>query len=218
MGKLTIKSNQIKKLNSLIEKEIGNIFAETIRESGDLLFKEAEILANQIEGSTEFLQLHTTLVGEFGFTPSEVQGLSDIFSLLIPGTDSKITRVKVKSSPRSSIAVLDWVDFNNLKKHPLAQHDLTRFNRKTKTWELTERVSWVEWLEEGATIRGYFFNDKAKISRRTPPSRSGEGIMNKRPGGLWAFQPTKIFQKTANKFNTNNFKKGFGLLIKKRNR
>jgi hypothetical protein len=86
-------------------------------------------------------------------------------------------------------------------------------NDITKT-SITDIVSWIEWLEDGVTIRGFqFFKPNfTNIAR----SRSGEGLMREIPGSLFKIEPSRIFQKIEKNIKKLSIlKKGFGLVVKK---
>jgi hypothetical protein len=146
---------------------------------------EAARLAKLYASSATFKNLKTKLVGEFGFTPDELNKIDGILTHLIP--PDSITWIDKNISGKSKHALLYWVDYEELKKSSTAQHELTKFNPATEQFELTEVVSWVEWAEEGVTIRGYIFDP----TQRGKFSRSRQGIMRQRAGGIWIFPPSR---------------------------
>jgi len=216
MADVFIRSAEISRMNRAIINASAQIMNQALNRTADeILFKEAEKLADKVENSNEFRDVQTTLVGEFGFTAQEVAQLPRIFSLLIPGTDRRITRIDRKTGTLDNFAILRWNDLETLFKHPFAQHDLTRFNVDTRSFQLTETVSWIQWWEEGQVRTGVVFDPNSPNARRIPPSRSGKGLMRETTGGIWRLEPTFIFRKTADAFNPKNMVKQFKLLVKK---
>ena len=171
------------------------------------MFREAERLADVVKSSQEFRDLKTPLlIGRFGFTPDEVAKLDTIFPLIGPSNNNQITKVKKRLGGRVPNIELNWVDFDRLKEHPTAQHPLTRFNRDSGQFERTGTiVSWIEWWEEGVTIRGHLFSRGNQLNSQF--SRSGQGIMQKRGSSFFMLEPTRIFEKVglqeANKVTRN---------------
>ena len=213
MGKITVSSSA----GRLFEKNIRDVLSIKVNKAANksrlLLVEQAAILLREFQQSQEFNALKTTLVGEFGFTPEEVVNLNRVFQLLLP--QNEVTKTTIKATKDRTLAVLDWVDFDKLKEHSFAQHPLTRFNAETGQFEITQIISWVEWLEEGATVRGYvpLLNLKPNM---LPYSRSGKGLMIPKSGGIWTFPPTSLFRNIAESFKgkvLEDFKKGIGILI-----
>ena len=169
---------------------------ELERATNRVLEREIAEIARAIEASPEFQALGGRLQGEFGFTDAEVAALPQIFSLLIPGTPGSVVEI-VSQGTGSSQQTTARLDLDRLKAHPLAQHDLTNTRGPGQT------ISWVEWLEEGVTIFGYVFDDRLEFTRRTPPSRSGEGLMIPTAGGIWVSEPTFIFERSFDRLNQN---------------
>jgi len=194
-----------KQLRAAVNIKVARIIAN----SESFLLETAEMLRDQFASSTEFLEIQTKLVGEFGFTPEEVVDLSKILDLLVP--NNEITKLSLKVSPNRQEAMLEWVDIAKLKQHQLAKHDLTKLNLQTGNFELTDVISWVEWLEDGAIVRNYVF-DGEQTGRF---SRSGEGIMRRVSGGFWEFAPTKVFEKIARRLKDSDIARGFGVVIRK---
>ena len=188
------------------------------------LKEQAEILQQKFLSSEEFTALGGRLVGEFGFTPEEVNNLQRISSLLVPGSND-ITVSKVKVAKGEYSMLLEWVDLAKLKEHEFAQHVLTRLDASGRVIGITDIVSWVEWLEEGATVRGYYFSRPG--GRFSGPageqvaaanfSRSGEGLMKKSQAGSWIFRPTRVFERIGKQTSKQDFKRGFGLLVRSLN-
>lgn len=197
-----------------LDQEIQKRMNEIIRRSDDFLFKQAELLRDRFESSNEFRDLSGRLVGEFGFTPEEVRNLSQILTLLVPRSND-VTTLKITQRGGVSLALLEWVDFDKLKEHPFAQHDLTRLNPRTGQFELTERISWVDWLENGAVVRGYNFERVSGNSPAREFSRSGQGIMRLSRSGFWQFQPTKVFENIGKTFSRSEFRRGFGVVLRR---
>ena len=74
--------------------------------------------------------------------------------------------------------------------------------------DVIQVVSWIDWLENGVTVRGYDFDPNVPLNRRIF-SRSQQGLMKENPGGMWQFRPTKLFERTAKSFNIEPIKNGF---------
>jgi hypothetical protein len=107
-----------------------------------------------------------------------------------------VTKVKKRLRARKPSIELQWVDFDKLKDHPIAQHPLTRFNRDSGQFENTGTiVSWIEWWEEGVTIRGHIFSRGNR--QNTQFSRSGQGIMQRRNGSFFMLEPTRVFERVG---------------------
>lgn len=216
MARITIENER--EFERFLTKEITKRVGQAIRNSEPFLMKQAELLRDKFANSEEFRAVQTRLVGEFGFTPQEVRDLQRILTLLVPGSN-KVTQLKVTSRASEFAAILEWVDFDQLKTHPFAQHDLTRLDPMTGSFTLTETVSWVDWLENGQVVRGYVFNP---IRTGNDPSarfsRSGRGIMQLARGGFWEFRPTKVFDKIGKTFSESEFKRGFGAVLRRRGR
>jgi hypothetical protein len=212
MARIKIGNIQFNRFAREIQSHVRSIFSRAIDESRDLVFRESEMLAEAILQSEEFNSLQGRLAGEFGFTPEEITDLPRIGQLLIPGTDRNITNIEIKNNTQRNSIVLNWVNFDNLKKHPLSQHDLTRFNRSSGSFEVQQTISWVEWLEEGVTVRGYVFDPGRTNS---PPSRSAAGLMVQRSGGIWVYRPTQLFRDLGRKFDDQRLRRGFGVIIRR---
>lgn len=163
----------------------------------EFMFNEAERLAEVVRNSREFRELKTPLlIGRFGFTPSEVSRLDEIFPLIGPRGNNQVTKVKKRLRARAPAIELQWVDFDKLKDHALAQHPLTRFNPDSGQFESTGTVvSWIEWWEDGVTIRGHIFTRGNQ--RNVEFSRSGQGLMQSRRGSFFMLQPTRIFERVG---------------------
>lgn len=210
-----IKVINEQQFDQALKKEIGKKMQNIILNSDKFLMKQADILRDQFQNSQEFRDLSGKLVGEFGFTPEEVRNLKEILTLLVPG-NNRVTTLKVTQSSSKFSAILEWVDFNKLKDHPLAQHDLTRVDSQTGQFKLTETISWVDWLENGAVVRGYNFSEVGGNSPGRAFSRSGKGIMRESKSGFWDFTPTKVFDSIGKKFSEAEFKRGFGVVLRRR--
>lgn len=206
--KIFIRSSEEKKFEKAIARKVSTIMDAALDEIADDLFKEAEKLAKEVQ---KFIDSQAfKLIGEFGFTPEEViSKLNKVETLLIPDGGSITTLDRKKG--RTQHAILNWVDIDALKESDLAQHDLTRWNPAVRRFVRTETISWIEWLEEGKVITGWTFDPGRTAS---PPSRSGEGLMVK--DGLWRFEPTFIFEKTAKGFKPAELEKQFRIIVKKK--
>lgn len=202
------------KIDRAIKKAIRNKMARIFRASEELMKLNAEVLRDTFRDSAEFRDLSGRLVGEFGFTPEEVSNLDKILELMVPG-NSNITVSKLNIGKTYSF-ILEWVDYDKLKKHPYAQHDLTRLDRDGSIIDITATVSWVEWLEEGESIIGYRFDPVGNRGFAKKQSRSGEGLMKKTTGGgAWVFEPTGILHRIAEMEDGKLLRRGFGLLARK---
>lgn len=200
------------RLRLAVEKAISKKMSRLFVQGPELMKAQAEVLRTVFANSQEFQDLKGRLVGEFGFTPEEVSQLDRILELLVPGAHG-ITVSNVKTGPGQFLMQLEWVDFKALKRHDFAQHVLSKLDSSGAVDSITDIISWVEWLEEGATIRGFEFFRPDSKNRRF--SRSGEGLMKQTDGGVWSFQPTRVFERIAKEEKGRFLKKGFGLLIKR---
>ena len=216
MAEITVKNPNL--LNSAIRAAISKKMEKIFKGGGEeLMLQQAKVLRDVFANSDEFQSLKGKLKGEFGFTNEEVAKLDRILDLLLPNNEVTVSRVQ--TSGGKFLMQLEWVDFRKLKEHEFAQHELTRLDAMGRVVDITDVISWVEWLEEGATIRGYSFSrvrrGQGAVGGTDPSafSRSGEGIM-KRSGGIWTFQPTRIFHEIANDKRNLILKKGFGVLVK----
>lgn len=215
MAKITFKNTSAidTAIRQAVDKRMTNIFAR----GGPLLIKQqAEILRNAFRDSPEFASIKTDMVGEFGFTNQEVANLDRILELLVPG-NGPITISDIKASKgRPKSLMLKWIDFGKLKDHEFAQHALTRLDNTGSITEVTDIVSWIEWLEEGVSVLGYTFSDAIGQKGR---SRSGEGIMQQQKGGSFTIQPSRVFERIADLGSRpgglNIIKKGFGIIAKR---
>lgn len=182
--------------------------------AGDFLLNEqAIVLRDAFASSAEFRALGGRLKGEFGFTDDEVANLDRILSLMIPKTGQPVTVSTVKTSGNKLSMLLEWVDFAQLKDHEFAEHALTKLDSAGQVVGVTDTISWIEWLEEGATIRGYrFFRPRGNTARF---SRSGEGLMTISRSNFWTFEPTRVLESIAKRTDVKTLRKGFGILVKR---
>jgi hypothetical protein len=195
MAKIVVSRAERKRFSDFAVRHADKIMRLAIARMDKILFEEAEKLADRVRESEEFKALKTpTLIGQFGFTPQEVANLDNLFPV-IQGGDKSITNVKVKTMTKIKSAILNWVDFAKLKDHPVAEHELTSFDARSRTFSVDQIVSWIEWWEEGVTVRGHIFTRGNELNRSF--SRSGLGIMMPRSGGFFLLRPTMIFQKTG---------------------
>lgn len=205
-----------REFEQFLTKEISKRVQKAVAGSEKFLMKQAELLRDKFDNSQEFRAVQTRLVGEFGFTPTEVRNLKQILKLLVPGSN-KVTTLKVTTGSSQFSAILEWVDFDKLKAHPLAQHDLTRLDPVSGSLTLTETISWVDWLEDGRVVRGYTFNPiRSGNDPSSKFSRSGQGIMQLSRSGFWEFRPTKVFRNIGKSFSGSEFKRGFGVVIRRK--
>ncbi len=209
MANIVINNRHIDQFSSNVKSK-ANDFMMRIFKSPQMqkfLFEQSNFLTTQLSNSSEWSALHNQLIGEFGFTPEEVSRLNEILPFIETG--SNISKVEISVSTNRCFAVLQWVDFEELKNHPLAQHALTRRGENIGSgWDIISYVSWIDWLENGETIEGYSFIDKAWGAY----SRSGKGIMKK--GGLWQFEPTHIFEQISSKLDKKQLEKGLGVVLR----
>lgn len=219
----TIRIKYENRLEAQIKRAIRAKMKRVFDNSEKLLLGQAEVLRQKFQNSKEFKDLSGKLVGEFGFTPEEVQKLDRITDLMVP-KGNEITITKIKTGPNLFLMQLDWVDFRKLKEHEFAQHALTKLDQSGRVERITDIISWVEWLEEGASVIGYqFFRPGTGVARlegggraaAAQFSRSGEGLMRRTSAGFWTFQPTRVFERIAQEEKADFIKKGFGLLLKK---
>jgi hypothetical protein len=211
--KLLISNPELRRFEKFVETETARIITVALNKMDRVLFAEAERLADIVRSSPEFAALKTpALIGRFGFTPNEVARLDNLFSVIAPNRDNEVTNVNKVLVGKKRSAILNWVDFEQLKKHQVAQHPLTKLNVQTNTFQVQQIVSWIEWWEEGVTVRGHVFSPQGTIF-----SRSGEGIMQTRSGSLFALRPTRIFAKTGEQGQgiRDNLKRSFISLVRK---
>lgn len=208
MAKLVVNSANGRNFGAQVKRVLALKMAKVFDEGIDVLLQKiANDLRTFIASSSEFKNLSGRLVGEFGFTPEEVANLDRILDLLLPG--NQVTDIELITNSRRSVAILKWVNFDRLRIHPFAQHDLTKGH--PDNIQLTETISWVDWLENGATITGYSFSRPNAIEKES--SRSGEGIM-RADDGIWTFQPTQIFKRAGNSINVSEMRRGFGIVLR----
>lgn len=167
-------------------------------------------LANDILESPEWKDLKTPKrIAEFGFRPWEVDELDEIaYRYLIP-VHHDITTLEVKTGVRTASAVLSWCNFAKLLKNPFALHDLTKRNAKTRGWEKTKTVSWLEWFEYGVTVDDWIVQYPL-APRWKFFSRSRLGLMRPAEGSSWSYPGSYLFKRTASGFKSKvtEFKKG----------
>lgn len=202
------KSRFESQIQNVILKKMKKVFVKT----DALLNQHAEVLKKTFADSDEFNSIKTKFKGEFGFTDVEIANLDRILTLLVPGGNN-ITVTKRKITNDEFFVSLEWVDFKQLKAHEFAQHELTRLDATGNIVEITDIISWVEWLEEGATVRGYqFFRP---TGRTVNFSRSGEGLMRQSRSNFWTFAPTRVFERISKLDPNETIGKGFGILVRK---
>lgn len=210
MGQIIVRGQN--RIEAQVRRAIQNRMKKIFSKGDFLLQRQAEVFQQVFKNSEEFNSLKTKFKGEFGFTDQEVADLDKILTLLVPG-NSEITTSKVNIRPSQFSMILQWVDFRKLKAHEFAQHELTRLDKAGNVIGITDIISWIEWLEEGATIRGYRFFRPKGVGKNF--SRSGEGLMRKKAGGVWMFEPTRIFERIAKEEDGDFLRKGFGILVKR---
>jgi hypothetical protein len=170
-------------------KQIGKLVATQARK---LFQKKIEELNEAFLTSSDFKNIKTRLVGEYGFTPEEVQSLDNIVDAM----------TRVSNIDDSDGFVIQYVNLRALHNQPEAQHGLSSSSRAG------EVVSWTEWLEEGVSITGHSYTAKP-----SPDSRSGKGIMSE--GGAWALRPTRAFSNLSKKFGLKEAKEIMTLSVKR---
>jgi hypothetical protein len=215
MAKAFLDQNFSAKIRRAVDRKMSNVFAR-----GNLLLeRQANILREAFASSPEFNEMKTSQLGQFGFTPEELAQLDKVLQLLVPGNHN-ITVSQIRTTPgRSKLLLLQWVNFEELTKHPFTQHELTRLDEQGNVIEITDVISWVEWLERGATFRGFqFFKpggtfQGGQLSLR---SRSGEGLMRK-VGGVFIIEPTRIFERLGSDrlLTLPTLQNGFGILVRR---
>jgi len=195
-------------LQNQIRKAIDRKMDKIMQGAKELLEEQARVYRDKFANSQEYQNIKDKMRGEFGFTDEEVAGLDRILELMVPSNND----VTVSFFDNKGNIMLEWVDYNKLRDHPFAQHDLTRLNKDGSVIGITDTVSWIEWLENGETITGYqFFRPNAA---NLGFSRSGEGLMRV-ANGIFILEPTRIFEKIANDANVDVLRRGFGLLVKR---
>lgn len=196
MARIKIEKGEMGRFERFALDEAQKIISRAIDGMDAALFAQASFLADEVRKSQEFQALKTpTLIGKFGFTPQEVSKLDDIFPVIGPGNSNEVTSINKVTSGKKLSAVLQWVDFEKLKFHQVADHPLTKLNPRTGTFEVEGVVSWIEWWEHGVTIRGHIFT-RGNV-RSLPSSRSQEGLMQTRSGSVFQLHPTRIFERTG---------------------
>ena len=167
------------------------------------LIEEAQEFAKIFLNTPEFQALKSDpiTIGKFGFTREEISKLDAIASLLVPGPHD-VTKIDTKSSTNTeNFSILSWVDLESLYNHELSNHELTKFNKSTGQFEVTEVVSWTKWLQEGVNIFGHTFSRNLGLGGLF--SRSGQGLMIQ-SGSTFFLRPTRIFSQVGN--SRNRFK------------
>ena len=212
MAKFIVNERQLRKviLNAIDVK-----LAEVFTRGGSILIEnQAKFLRDAFKNSSEFNDIKTKFVGEFGFTPEELSRLDRILDLLIPGSND-ITVGEIKTGIGTKSILLQWVDYEKLKQHDYAQHELTKLDSSSGGFSITGVVSWVEWLQEGVSVIGYEFSPVN--ARNNKFSRSGEGIMMQSEG-TFVLKPTRIFDKIAASSGPalkNIIKNSMGIILQK---
>ncbi len=211
---IIIPESSMREMKSKIKEIIGKKMDAAVPVVQDLLFKKAVEMAADIHSSPEWGELTGKLVGEFGFAPYEMQKFSEVIKMLIP-LNSPVVKLEVMAGVNNKYAILHWVDWQKLAWSDAAQHYLTHWNGKSRSFEVDQIVSWIEWLEEGITVRDYIFDDHIGPKSRFF-SRSGQGLMRHAEGGLWHFAPTKLFERTAHTFDIGSVKRGIAQVFKRK--
>ena len=210
MPKITFRDQQ--KFERQVKAEVIRKMRRVFKKSEFLLDEQAEVLQRAFANSEEFQALSGRLKGQFGFTDEEVAQLDRVLTLLVPGSHG-VTVKKVKTSGTSFSIMLEWADYDKLKDHEFAQHALTRLDAAGREIGVTDIISWVQWLEEGVTIQGYqFFRPNAANAAF---SRSGEGLMRPRAGGVFTLEPTRVFERIGKLENGSFLRKGFGVVLRR---
>jgi len=196
MARFKVDKLEMDRFQRFVIEETNRIIVRAIDNMDAALFAQAGILADEIKNSQEFQAIKTpVLIGKFGFTPQEVANLDNLFPIIGPKADNEVTNISKVTAGKSLSAVLQWVDFERLKFHQVADHPLTKLNPQSKQFEVTGVVSWIEWWEHGMTVRGHIFI-RGNV-RSLPSSRSHEGLMQTRSGSMFQLHPTRIFERTG---------------------
>lgn len=193
--KFKVSQREQRRFETAVLRKSKEIVIAAMDKLDEFMFNEAERLATALVNTDEFRRLQTpVLVGKFGFTPSEVSRLGEVANVV--ARDRSVTMVNKRLRGNRPKVELRWVDFDELRQHPVGDHPLTRLNPETLRFEDTGTVvSWIEWWEEGVTIRGHVFNPGNR--RALQFSRSGRGIMQASAGSLFMIEPTRVFEKVA---------------------
>lgn len=196
MAKITVSTRERKRFEKFVLNEAARIVEAALEKMDAVMLREAERLSDKVIASRSFQKLKTpAFIGRFGFTPQEVARLDDLKPLIVGG-DSTVTNIEKSLKGKTKTITLKWVDFERLKRHQIAEHPLTKLNLKTGSFDPTGTiVSWIEWWEEGVTIRGHIFTRGNQFN--APHSRSGFGLMQTRTGSLFMLRPTRIFELTG---------------------
>jgi len=187
-----------------LKEIINNKQKQVIKDLEKYLVKVNEMLGDKFAESKEFKDIKGSLRGEFGFTDSEVTDIDRVINII--KTDKKITKIRAN---RDTV-VLEWIDFDALKNHEVAQHDLTKLNSKTDAFEVVQTVSWVDWLENGLSITGYAFEDGGGKFSRSKEGRMVEGT------GLFKLPRTKIFDKIARSISKKEVSAGIATILQRK--
>ena len=191
-----------RKLFRIVEKKQKQL----LKDFEKYLVRQNKILGDKVLKAPEFRQIKGSLKGEFGFTDEQIDALNGIINTI--KNDQDITRIVVGPDR----VALEWVDFEALKAHPIAQHKLTQFNPETKQFDLEQIVSWVDWLENGLSITGYVFEEGGGKF-----SRSGEGRMQK-GNGVFRLPKTKMFETIAQSVKDKEIISGISVILSKKAR
>lgn len=198
MAEITISTKERKRFEKFVLDEASRIVGIALEKMDAVMRKEAERLSEKVISSRSFQKLKTpAFIGRFGFTPQEVARLDQLKPLIVGG-DPTVTNIEKNLKGGTKKIQLNWVDFERLKNHQIAEHPLTKLNIQAGGFGFEPTgtiVSWIEWWEEGVTIRGHVFTRGNQFS--APFSRSGFGLMQTRTGSLFAMRPTRIFELTG---------------------
>ena len=198
-------------LQEAIKKRLLPIFQGS--EIKNLLQQQAISLKDLFANSQEYDAIKGNLVGQFGFTPAEVNNLDRILTLMVP--DNDITYKTIESVGGVWWAMLEWVNYNKLKSHSYAQHELTRIDPVSGIVTVTSIVSWIQWLEEGISVADHAYMRANRFNRAN--SRSEVGLMCNQPGFTFVIPPSRIFERlgyVGGKLIESNLRKGLGILVR----
>lgn len=199
-----ISITNLSKLENKIKKVMNKKTNQLVRDLEEFLINVNELLGNRFAESKEFNEIKTSLRGEFGFTSEEVAELDEIINVI--KNDKSITRIRANSNR----IILEWVDFEALKKHPAALHPLSKKQKGSNKFDVSDVVSWVDWLENGLSITGYVYKEEGKKA-----SRSESGVM-RRSSQTFRLRKTKVLEKLAKTITKTKIKAGIAVIIEKR--
>lgn len=206
--RITISANQMaaftREVRSVIDARMTNALLS--RDMHNVYFRESERITQLLVKDPRWQDLTGRLRGEYGFTEEEVSAIKALEPII--AKDPEFTTIDKKGGiGGTKEIILNWLDYQALFNR--GAHPLTRL--RDNTWELLYEVNWVDWLENGATIHENIFNPK----KGTENSRSGEGYMENKDGGLWILPPSKLFANFGFVYQIDPFRDNIAMILRK---